>query len=129
MTTFKCKVDSAIVGGPSKSNIVDALKYAYDKENRHLSCFTLDNGVTFAVRVEGLAHEDGSGFSFNINGTVCFVNRKRKIQAPEWINNATVNLESQNINASIYYNARTQKGVLHINGGEGHHQFTNAAGM
>ncbi|MEO8691284.1 MAG: hypothetical protein ABI397_00700 [Candidatus Saccharimonas sp.] len=67
-----------IKDGPNREALFDALKYAYDKNNRHRVAFKggyFSNGgsqVSTRASVEmiitGLKHDDGSGNSFTLEG-------------------------------------------------------------
>ena len=80
MTTTKQYI--TIEAGPSREELFDALKYAYDKTRDFEVTFTAlqvrqvgevrQNGRRgkFTARIVGLMHEDGSGQSFIIDAYV-----------------------------------------------------------
>lgn len=62
-------ITTIIIGkGPARGDLVDALKYAFDKWNPHVVVFTTDKNETLKVRIISLTHEDGSGYKFNFRG-------------------------------------------------------------
>ena len=79
--------------GPASSDFIDALKYAYDKNNPHTVKFTSDKNHVFEVRITSITHEDGSGKKFNFRGYIVF---------PEKV--------SERMVIQGYYNASTQTG-------------------
>lgn len=72
-----------IVGGPNRSLLFDACKYAYDKNIKFTVNFAVAMGYTLPksdprsayvaldikdIKICGIEHEDGSGESFNLHG-------------------------------------------------------------
>lgn len=104
MDTSKYPLSFNIEGGPSADRLIDSFKYAYSKEVKVPVSFTVvrEKGdhkyaiseVTSA-HIATMAHEDGSGHSFNLTG-YC--------QIPSG--------ETKKFLA--YYNTKTRKGTMSI---------------
>lgn len=73
------KLHFNIINGPSSSRLIDALEYAYNKENPHQVIFSMKehdesqpekDGILEQrkVTVTAIEHEDGSGNSFLFKG-------------------------------------------------------------
>ena len=58
-----------IKNGPSKMDLFAALAYAYGKQRLSVD-FELDDGKVYRVIITEIAHEDGSGESFNLAGYI-----------------------------------------------------------
>lgn len=98
-----------ITNGPSNHQLVDALKYAYDKQNPHFAIFSIQlsdenhmNGNSKSapsdmeqkVVIHSLSHEDGSGYSFCFDGTMDLPN------------------DNTSYHVSGYYHSKSHKGNL-----------------
>jgi hypothetical protein len=59
-----------ITKGPATHCLVDALKYAFDKDNPHLVEFTISDVGRVKLQIIALSHEDGSGANFLFSGYV-----------------------------------------------------------
>ena len=59
--------------GPSNHALVDAFKYAYDENNRHIALFTTEAGDLIGLRIVGLEHEDGTGKSISYVGYIRYI--------------------------------------------------------
>lgn len=106
-----------IVSGPNKDRLLDAFKYAYDKNVKldvdfkvalgytapksDPGCACLPMSITDII-ISGIEHEDSSGESFNLCG-YCRVD----LYSPRGV---TVAYESYRFRA--YYNAKTRKGRI-----------------
>ena len=101
-----------VMDGPSKDRLIDAFKYAYDKEARVPVEFSVARGYTapkdnpgcaYVVldakdfRILSLQHEDGSGHSFNIEG-YCTANVDGRAKRFCWF--------------KMYYETKNRKGVI-----------------
>lgn len=101
MTTTKKYI--VIEAGPSREELLDAFKYAYDEERSFEVTFTgfpvLQTGDVrqnfsrgkFTAKIVGLMHEDGSGQSFIIDAYVSVKGLENKV-------------------VRFYYHARTRTG-------------------
>lgn len=99
-----------IEDGPGRDLLFDAAKYAHDRGTVIPVAFSVATGCTedhaayiklpmTDVRIEGVAHEDGSGWSFNLTG------------------HAKVAFGSEaalDYKFSAYYNAKTRRGYIHF---------------
>ncbi len=105
MTTTKQDITIDIEAGPSREELLDAFKYAYDEERSFEVTFTglsvrqtgdvrqnLSRGK-FTAKIVGLTHEDGSGQSFIIDAYVSVKPLKDKL-------------------VKFYYNAKWRTGHL-----------------
>lgn len=97
-------IKAQIGDGPSREALFDALKYACDKETPHRVVFSLSDGTTCTAQITGLRHEDGSGESFIVTGTVLSLTRGR--------NRISVGGRSHLLG---YYNTRKRRGFLEQN--------------
>ncbi|MBP5656038.1 hypothetical protein J6X15_00410 [Candidatus Saccharibacteria bacterium] len=102
----------AIENGPSRDTLLDALKYACDKNANVTVDFEViapPSDGQFAGkrvliadwRIMGVSHEDGSGNSFNIFGS-CKANVRH--------------VGIKYVDFKAYYNTRTRKGNVHFIG-------------
>ncbi len=87
----------SIVNGPCKHVIIDAFKYAYDKNSKINLEFKVEISKGSYLRLEDfkiveIAHEDGSGESFNISGFCTYFGRSIEFVA--------------------YYNCKHREGVI-----------------
>lgn len=101
-----------IINGPGRDALFDAFKYAYDKTSVisvnfvvAISNIKTRSGESFKIKTKGfkissLEHEDGSGYSFNLQG-YCEADTRLGSQ---------VHYEQYNFKA--YYNAKTRKGFI-----------------
>lgn len=89
----------ALDGGPSVDRMVDAFKYAYDRDHPMNVVFTDDLGQEIRVQVQQLAHEDGSGQSVMFAGAVI----RTEISMPFDVSFA-----------SGYWNGHSRKGFIHL---------------
>ena len=105
MTTTKQYI--TIEAGPSREELLDAFKYAYDKERSFEVTFTglsvrrtgdvrqnLSRGK-FTAKIVGLMHEDGSGQSLIIDAYVSVKGLDRQV-------------------VKFYYHARTRTGHIDV---------------
>lgn len=114
MNTNQATMTLDIVGGPSRSTLFDACMYAYDPDTTIAVKFDIPRGYTapkghlgcayIPLKVENLKitsilHEDGSGYSFILNG---YCDTDLSIGGK--------NLTSHKFEA--YYNAKTRKGWI-----------------
>ena len=93
-----------IIDGPNRDTLIDAFKYAYDKDIGNKLCrFTIGDATQKKTvsariieirRVDEIAHEDGSGYSFMFK---CYYSEGAGKNA---------------IRATGYYHARTRQGWL-----------------
>ena len=86
-----------IIGGPSKHVLVDAFKYAYDKNAKIDLEFKVEicNGSLLKLEdftIVEISHEDGSGESFNLSGSCRHFGRSVDFMA--------------------YYNSKHREGVI-----------------
>jgi len=102
-----------ITNGPSISSLVDAFKYAYDKQTPHQATFTtresdpnnINDGskekqtdISLKVTIKALEHEDGSGISVMFKGTMGILPYDSRY--------------STLYQVSGYYNTKRQKGYM-----------------
>lgn len=116
------KFNYEIVDGPSRETLFDALKYAYDDNVVISATFTvapqewnLPNqeprpifpAKTKSWRITHISHEDGSGYSFNIEG-YCKANLRRHVTTYEGRTGYLM------YRFKSYYNCRTRKGRIEL---------------
>ena len=109
-----------IVNGPSRESLVDAFKYAYDKQSRVNVAFHVAVGYTGKpgdpttgyvrmhikdIRIARIEHEDGSGTSFNLDG-YCYADLESVSSAATY----------KRYNFKAYYNAKSRKGYIEFFG-------------
>ena len=91
-----------IINGPSSHRLIDAFKYAYDRENPHKVSFSMLEGetgpVTRKVTITMLEHEDGSGNSFLFKGHMGILPYESRF--------------STGYKVSGWYNTKTNKGYI-----------------
>lgn len=95
-----------ITNGPSIHRLIDAFKYAYDRENPHKATFSMleeetgkkNEPVTRKVTITTLEHEDGSGNSFLFKGYMGILPYESRF--------STV------YKVSGWYNTKTNKGYI-----------------
>ena len=80
MSTYK------IVGGPSKHVLIDAFKYAHDKNAKIGLEFKVEicKGSYLTIEdftIVAISHEDGSGESFNLSGSCSDFGRSIEFKA------------------------------------------------
>jgi hypothetical protein len=107
------KLHFIITGGPTDYQLVDALKYAYDKDNPHKVVFTmrksdekhtdnisepLPSDIRRPVTITALEHEDGSGYSFILKGFMSILPHESRYSTLYGISGC--------------YNTKTNKGYL-----------------
>ena len=108
-----------IVNGPSKAVIFDACKYAYSvnfkvsmklgvafgytQPKDHPGCAYFPMSIT-DVKIVGIQHEDGSGFSFNLEGycKADLISPQRKKSTPNY----------QSYRFKAYYDAKNRTGWI-----------------
>lgn len=110
------KVDSKnynIENGPNADKLIDAFKYAYDDSSNVRAQFTITEKPLGAlklpcdlaeceVRIKSLEHEDGSGHSFNIEGSF------------DKVLSGTIGLSFRELRFKGYYNAHIRKGHIEV---------------
>ena len=95
-----------IANGPSKDRLFDSMKYQYEDSSIESNFrFSLDQDDKNAIKVRnlkivGIQHEDGSGYSFNLEG-VCDAD----------LENSSITVYSP-YRFKAYYSARTRKGHI-----------------
>lgn len=105
-----------IVNGPGRDALFDAYKYAYDdKTHIHIE-FAVAIGYTTPVddpgcayvpmdiediKIRGIEHEDGSGYSFNLHGW-CKAD----------LGHGSKNAGLKSYKFKAYYNAKTREGCI-----------------
>lgn len=105
-----------IMNGPSRDTLFDACKYAYSKFNKIHVEFTVAAGYTMPkgspgrayvslrltdIIIAGIAHENGSGESFNLYG-YCHAD----------LNSFGGQVTYKNYYFSAYYNTQTRTGTI-----------------
>ena len=65
-----------ITDAPSRDRLFDSMKYSYDRDDKIICEFTLEDGHVYGIEIEGLFHEDGSGHSFGFYGRLVSYNRR-----------------------------------------------------
>lgn len=63
-----------ITDAPSRDRLFDSHKYAYDRDNQIICEFKLEDGNVYGIVVDGMFHEDGSGYSFCFFGRTLYWN-------------------------------------------------------
>jgi hypothetical protein len=115
-----------ITDGPSASALIDAFKYAFDKENGQSARFTA-NGHSLYVQVLSLEHESGSGQTFNIE---CFLqNIRYHPQSSERKSGQHSRGITDNCKMRVSYSARTHYGAIHFINDKEREAFQLATGM
>lgn len=110
MSTNKSLLSFNIEGGPSADRLIDSFKYTYSQDVKVPVTFTVtriknENEHTYDiaeitdVRIVTIAHESGSGQSFNLTG-YCKLPSSTSLR----------------MKFMAYYNAKTRKGILTIPG-------------
>lgn len=107
------KLHFNITKGPSNHQLVDALKYAFDKETPHKATFTMrdcnqehmndgseesPSDVSRKITILSLQHEDASGYSFCFTGTMGILPGESRY--------------STLYHVSGWYNSKTNKGYI-----------------
>lgn len=100
-----------IANGPSKMDLVMSLAYAYDKHNTIIVHFVDQKGVTYPAIVRAISHEDGSGASFNINGSIDLYGPRCRhpVSAIK-----PTDIARMGCNFSGYYHAGSRTGALKV---------------
>ena len=86
-----------ITNGPSRDRLFDSCKYAGNSDDKITATFeikqpTTDKSASFDAFIRGITHEDGSGESFILTGSLKTKDGNRRFKA--------------------YYNSKRRQGVV-----------------